>query len=124
MKLLYKNENIKIICENSTSAKKYFGGDSKLVISLMSRITALENAETIMDIVVQPQFHFHKLINKGKKNNYLGCFAIDLKSRKDAWRIILQPLDDNEEPFVPCNIDEIGNKVKIVEIEEVSNHYE
>lgn len=47
-----------------------------------------------------------------------------MKSRREPWRIILQPLDDNGEPFVPCNIDEIASSVKIVEISEVSKHYE
>ena len=34
------------------------------------------------------------------------------------------PLDDDENPFIPCNIDEIAKKVRIVEIREVSNHYD
>ncbi len=29
---------------------------------------------------------------------------------KDPWRIILRPLDDNKEPFDPCNIDEMHNE--------------
>jgi proteic killer suppression protein len=124
MKLLYKNNKIKLICEDSREAKKYFGGNINLAISLLGRINALVNAETIMDIVVQPQFHFHKLYNLGKNKNLDGLFAIDVKSRVDKWRIILQPLDDNEQEFIPCNIDEIGNNVRIVKIEEVSNHYE
>ncbi len=53
-----------------------------------------------------------------------GMFAIDVKTRKDKWRIILQPLDDNEEIFDPCHIDEIASTVRIVEIREVSAHYE
>ena len=40
------------------------------------------------------------------------------------WRIILQPLDEQENVFDPCNIDEIAAIVKIVEIREVSAHYE
>ena len=39
-------------------------------------------------------------------------------------RIIIQPLDENEEPYDPCNIDEIAGVVRIVEAKEVSNHYE
>ncbi len=35
-----------------------------------------------------------------------------------------RPLDENEEPYNPCNIDEISGKVRIVEIREVSKHYE
>ena len=37
---------------------------------------------------------------------------------------ILAPLDENEEPYDPCNIDEIAGVVRIVEVKEVSNHYE
>ena len=43
---------------------------------------------------------------------------------RDPWRIIIQPLDENEEPYDPCNIDEIAGVVRIVEVKEVSNHYE
>ena len=47
-----------------------------------------------------------------------------IKTRADMWRVILQPLDDNEKPFDPCNIDEIASIVKVVEVREVSAHYE
>lgn len=40
------------------------------------------------------------------------------------WRIILQPLDEDEKEYDPLNIDEIAGIVKIVEIREVSAHYE
>ena len=36
----------------------------------------------------------------------------------------MQPLDHEGLPFVHCNIDEIAMIVRIVEIEEVSKHYE
>ena len=54
----------------------------------------------------------------------LGYYAIDVKSKIDAWRIILKPLDENEKEYSGFNIDEISKVVKIVEIKEVSNHYE
>ena len=66
-----------------------------------------------------PMFRFHNL--RGKLDGY---FAIDVKTRRDKWRIILQPLDEEEKAFDPCNIDEIAAIVKIVEISEVSAHYE
>lgn len=47
-----------------------------------------------------------------------------MKSRRDAWRIILEPLDDNKQPYDTCNIDEIAQVVRIVKILEVSKHYE
>lgn len=110
-------------CRSKKAAQKLLGGSEGLAISLLARINALEQAETIRDIVLQPQFHFHKLDNKGKHKNLEGLFAIDVKSRRDPWRLILQPLDDLEEPYIPCNIDEISRKVRIVKIVEVSQHY-
>lgn len=101
------------------AAAKLFGGDKKLALSLMARINALEQASVIKDIVIMPTFHFHNL--KGDRKGY---FAIDVKSRRDKWRIILQPLDENEKAFDSCNIDEIASYVRIIEISEVSAHYE
>ena len=83
----------------------------------------MKQAETIKDIIIQPTYHFHNLKNK-KGRNLEGFFAIDVKSRKEPWRIILQPLNSIKEPYNPCNIDEIAGIVKIVEIMEVSKHYE
>lgn len=105
------------------AAKKLMGGSDILAKSLLARINALKQAETIKDIIVMPTFHFHKLMNKDGRN-LEGYFAIDVKSRKDLWRIILEPLDENKEPYNPCNIDEIAQYVRIVEITEVSKHYE
>ncbi len=123
MELVYVSETLKSQCTNVKAARKLFHGDSQLSVSLLSRINALQQAEVLKDIVVQPTFHFHKLKNKGGKN-LEGYFAIDVKSRKDQWRIILQPLNENEKPYIPCNIDQIAGKVRIVEISEVSKHYE
>ena len=94
-------------------------GTNALATSLFAWINALQQASIIKDIVVMPTFHFHKL-----NGDLEGYFAIDVKSRKDSWRIILQPLNEDEEPYVPCNIDEIAGVVRIVGVKEVSNHYE
>lgn len=51
-------------------------------------------------------------------------FAVDVKSRREQWRIILEPLDENERSFTSCKIDEVAENVRIVEITEVSKHYE
>lgn len=123
MELVYVSETLKSQCTNVKAAKKLFNGDSQLSVSLLSRINALQQAAVLKDIVVQPTFHFHKLKNKNGRN-LEGYFAIDVKSRKEQWRIILQPLDENEKPYIPCNIDQIAGKVRIVEISEVSKHYE
>ena len=100
-------------------ALKLFGGDKKIAMSLMARINAIEQAEVIKDIIMMPTFRFHNL--KGKWQTH---FAIDVKMRRDKWRIILQFLDDRWDIFDPCIIDEIATVVKNVEIREVSAHYE
>ena len=123
MELIYSNSKVENLCTNLKAAQKLFGGNKVLAISLMARITALNEAEIIKDIIVQPQFRFHELNDKGK-SKYKGYFAIDVKTRKEPWRIILRPLDEDKKPFDPCNIDEIASVVEIVEIEEVSKHYE
>lgn len=123
MELVYASDKVRIQCTSVKAAKKLFGGNAELVKSLFARINALQMADTIMDIIVQPTFNFHKLGNMNRKN-LEGFFAIDVKSRKEQWRVILQPLNENKEPFEPCQIDRISSYVRIVEITEVSKHYE
>ena len=123
MKLVYATDKVENQCTSVKAAKKLFDGNAMLANSLMARINALKQADTIKDIIVQPTFHFHKLVNKNGRN-LEGYFAIDVKSRREQWRIILEPLDKNKEPYNPCNIDEISENVRIVEIMEVSKHYE
>ena len=123
MELVYASEKVKRQCTSLKSAKKLFGGDAKLAAKLFSRVNALGQAPTLKDIVVQPQFHFHNLVNKSGKD-YAGLYAVDIKSRTNPWRLILRPLDENKEPFQSRSIDEIAGIVEIVGIMEVSKHYE
>lgn len=119
MKITYANNKVEMQCTSMKDATRLFGGDRNLAISLLARINALESADVIRDIIIMPTFHFHNLHGK-----FEGFFAIDVKTRKDKWRIILQPLDEDERPFVSCHIDVIAASVKIIEIREVSAHYE
>lgn len=123
LRVVYASSKVEKLCENLSAAKKFFGGNTMLASSLMARINALKQADTIKDIIVQPAFHFHRLTNKGGRD-LTGYFAIDVKSRREQWRIILEPLDENENPYIPCNIDEISENIRVVEITEVSKHYE
>lgn len=123
MTIVYATDKTENVCENLKAAKKFFDGNAVLANSLMARINALKQADTIKDIIVQPAFRFHKLLNKNGRN-LEGYFAIDVKSIREQWRIILEPLDESREPYKPCNIDEIAESVRIVSIMEVSRHYE
>lgn len=123
MELVYASEKIRLQCTSVKAANKLLGGDPLLARSLLSRINALAGADTIKDIIVQPTFRFHALKNK-RGRNLDGYFSIDVKTIKEPWRIILQPLTSEGQPYNPCNIDEIAEVVEIVEIMEVSKHYE
>ncbi len=123
MEIVYKSEKIKKQCTSVKTAKKLFGGDERLAMKLLSTIQSLEQAETIKDIIVLPTYHFHSLKDKGRKN-LEGYYAIDVGTRKQPWRIIMQPLNDRKEPFASSTIDQIAGIVRIVEISEVSKHYE
>lgn len=119
MKIIYADTKTEKQCTSLKYATKLFGGNKSLAISLRSRINAIEEADVINDIIVTKSFRFHNL--KGDRNGY---FAIDVKTIRDKWRIVLQPLDENEKAYDPCHIDEIAKIVKVVEIREVSAHYE
>lgn len=123
MDLVYASDKVKSQCTSIKAANKLFGGDTALSKSLLSRINALRSANNIKDIIVQPTFRFHALKNK-KGKDLEGYFAIDVKSIREPWRIIVQPLNSDKQPYNPCNIDEIAEYVIIVEITEVSRHYE
>lgn len=119
MKIIYADDKVERQCTNIKEATRLFGGNKSLVVSLFARINAILAADTIRDIIAMPPFHFHKL-----KGDMEGLFAVDVKTRRDQWRIILCPLDENEEKYEPCHIDEIALTVKIVKVVEVSAHYE
>lgn len=123
MKVVFADSETELICTDMKAASKFFGGEKRFAVSLLSRINALKAADTIKDIIVQPVFHFHNLHKHGKID-YAGCFAIDVKSRRDPWRIILEPLDENGNRFESINIDESAKCVRVVLIREVSKHYE
>ncbi|MBQ8693912.1 MAG: type II toxin-antitoxin system RelE/ParE family toxin [Synergistaceae bacterium] len=119
MKIIYVDRKTEKQCTDLKTALKFFGGDKGLALSLLSRINAIKQALVIKDIIMMPNFHFHSL-----KGNFNGYFAIDVKSRRDKWRIILRPLDKDEKVFDPLHIDKIASIVQIIEIKEVSAHYE
>ena len=124
MKIVYSGEKLEKACTDIKAATKVFGGNKQLAISLFARINAIDSADTLIDIIRMPNFHFHSLKNK-KGKDLKGYYAIDIKGRKEPWRLILQPVDENEEPYPETEtIDRIAGTVRIVEITEVSKHYE
>lgn len=123
MEVIFSSKKVEKQCTNLAAAKKLMGGDDAVARGLLAKINMFKQAVTIKDIIVQKQLHFHKLNNTGRRN-LEGYFSIDIKGRRCPWRLIVQPLNDEGEPFIPCNIDEIADIVRVVGIEEASKHYE
>lgn len=119
MEIIYNNKHVEKQCTSLQAAVKLFGGDKDLAMALHARVASIAAAEVIKDIIVVPKNHFHKL--NGRLD---GLFAVDVKTRREKWRIILCPLNDNLEEFQPCHIDEIADVATAVKIMEVSAHYE
>ena len=123
MKVEYATEKVRTQCTSVKAANKLFGGDKQLVNSLHARINMLISSNTLQDVILYKPCRFHNLENKHGKN-LKGYCAIDVKTKKESWRIILQPLTDELLPYESGNIDTIAKNVKVVEIREVSDHYE
>ena len=51
-------------------------------------------------------------------------FAFTPYNGKIIAKVMLKNFQDEEKAFDPCNIDEIASVVEVVEIREVSAHYE
>lgn len=72
MELVYATDKVETQCTSVKAAKKLFGGDAVLTRSLLARINALKEADTIKDIIVQPTFHFHKLESQIPRSKLRG----------------------------------------------------
>lgn len=90
---------------------------------LLAKINFIEHAESFNDIMSYIPFHCHQL--EKQKKDYSGFWGLDVKGRKSSWRIIVAPLDENDNIIIPGpDFKNECKKIKIVRIEEVSNHYE
>lgn len=119
MKIVYSNKNVMEQCKNIKVATKLFGGNKQLVIKLFSRINLINNAINMRDIINYPQLRFHSL-----KGELKGYYAIDVKSIRDPWRIIIKPIFNDIDINDSLDITRIQDKITALEIKEVSKHYE
>lgn len=117
MEIQYKNDKLKIICNNLKVATRKYGID--IAKALHKLINILEKAENLKDIAVLPQYRLHQL--KGNRKDQYS--VVILKSSK--LRLILYPLDGDNNIMKSLN-DENLMLIKCIKIkiEEVSEHYE
>ena len=99
----YKSKRVERICTDANYAVKHLG--SQVTKKLLQRIRELKAFECLGDISSNLPYRREKL--KGEEN--LWSIRIDI-----AYRLIISPIDFNDDI----------RKIKIIRIEEVSNHYE
>ena len=117
MKLLYANNKIEKVCNDTKSAIKKYG--DKVGKNLSDLILLLQNVSSLMQIKKIPQYRLHAL--KGnRKNQYAIVITFGSK-----YRLIIYPLDEKEN-IVVCGENEnyMLSTIKIIKIMEVSEHYE
>jgi len=117
MNIKYKDSKTKKKCTDRKQATKDLG---KYGDELIAKINLIDSMVNFSDVLNYPSFHAHKL--EGDKKNY---WSLDVKGRKCSWRIIVAPLDEEENIVVPNNeFFKVCQALKVILIEEVSKHYE
>lgn len=99
----YKTKKVEKICTDANYAVKQLG--SQVTRKLFQRIRELRAFECLGDVTSNLPYRREKL--KGEEN--LWSIRIDI-----AYRLIISPIDFKDDI----------RKIKIIRIEEVSNHYE
>lgn len=109
MKIFYKNKKLEKQCTNLKIAKKEYG--DKIALRLLKAINFIQEASNLSSLINFRPYHFHDL--KGDRN---GQYAIDIGSRRDGYRLIME--FSEEDVFV--------NAVHIEDIYlvEMGKHYE
>ena len=111
MEIRYKDKKIRDICENEKKAIKRY---NKIIAEkLIFSIEFLKNSSSLKDVADYQNFRLHEL-KYGRK----AQFAIDL-GKTTGYRLIIEPITVNEKNEVISY-----ESINIVEIMEVSNHYE
>ena len=115
MQILYKNSNAKK--QFSPAYQKKWTYPEQVKVKLLSIENALQNATSLQDIVMMPQYHFHSLKGdrKGEWSIYVG---------RTGYRVTLIPCDDDGKEITSGDIIAQCKTIKIVLVTEVSNHYE
>lgn len=112
MQIVYKNNTVKKQCTELKQAKKDFS--EKIAKKLLSKVNFLESADALDSVINNSTLHFHDL-----KGNLDGFYSIDIDGRKSSYRLIMC-FDDYSKELIFAD----SKSIEIVEITEVSNHYE
>lgn len=115
MKIIYKNKSAEKAFSSAYISKANY--PKPVTKKLVSIENFIEQAESLLDIVKYPPFHFHSLQGKLK-----GEWAINVGST--GYRVQAIPCDEEGNEITTGDIIAQCKTIMIIEITGVSNHYE
>ena len=117
MKIIYSNSKTEKICNNHKKAVKDLGNE--VARKLSDLLNAIESFPTLLDLKRMPQYRLHSL--KGNRDNQYSLTI----HRCYKWRLVIYPLDNEGNVLKDkSNESEMLSKAVMVDILEVSEHYE
>ncbi|MEE6683599.1 type II toxin-antitoxin system RelE/ParE family toxin [Limosilactobacillus reuteri] len=116
---MYKNRSVEKVCKSLKKARKKYPSD--VAEGLFGLINYLKAAPSLLDVNVMRIYNLHSL--KGDRN---GQLALDINGRRGGYRLICVPLNEQYEcsDMPKDNLVLYYKSIRIIRIEEVSNHYE
>ena len=117
MKIIYHDKKTEALCKDYKSAVKKLNKD--VADKLMLLIQALESFVALGDLSNLPQYRLH-----GLSGNRANQYSLVIR-KGTKWRLVVYPLDENENLLTDkSNEKEMLSKAVVVEIVEVSEHYD
>lgn len=113
MEVLYRDAKIEKLVTSLPHAKRKLS--EQTAVKLFKLITLIKVADNWSDVIVLPRYRFHKL--EGKLE---GLYSLDIAGVRCSYRLIVS-FDDQ---YSNAEIFQKPQNIEIVQIEEVSNHYE
>ncbi|MFZ2589103.1 type II toxin-antitoxin system RelE/ParE family toxin [Paucilactobacillus nenjiangensis] len=112
MFISYANSKVKKQCTKFQQAKKDF--PEKIAIKLHRHIAFIKASENLESVNNFPTFNLHPL-----KGNREGYYAMDIDGRHSQYRLIVAFEDYTKEQVIYD-----AKSISVIEITEVSKHYE
>lgn len=112
MEINYANKTVKKQCTFLKQARKDF--PEKVAKKLLKLINFIEDADNLGEVMNYPSSNFHNL-----KGNKEGLYSLDVDGRRSSYRLIVSFENLSNEIIFSQSM-----SVKMIEIKEVSKHYE
>ena len=112
MQVQYTNKTVEKQCTSLRQPKKDFS--DKIAKKLLKLVNFIESADNLASVIAFPMYHFHDL-----KGNREGQYAMDIDGRRGSYRLIVCFHDVDKETIFSN-----ASSIEIIQIEEVSNHYD